>query len=1065
MHHPPSPGAVRHRLSGLLLATLFSLLPLQRGLALIDPLDHWHWRSTLPTSHGVRSIAKGDGILVAVADGPTFLRSTDDGLSWEVITVTSPLLITSQLFDIAHGNGTFVAAGNNDQLYTSPDGQTWTMRSAGEGGSSFRSVAFDGSTFVIAGADSATETSAVLFSSPDGVAWTPRTTEVSGPVNELVFENSEFIACGGSGADSGFVITSPDGTTWTTLVDDLPVTPASVTHGLGAYFTITPGFPSFIHTSSDGTTWTGGPNNSLQSHPQIRFFNGELVSFDRGNFFPQSTYRTSSDGTTWSPASMVTKAHGMKVVDGLLYSLSGPEILTRQDPAAIFRTSDVDEWTALHSGWHQVVDLKAVTGSPSGFRVAGPDRAAEYGASWKSNLFLFDFQPRALLDDGGTTYSAGLTGIHSSTDGRNYNQLAFTSMNDITWGAGVYVTCGNEGNFSYSSDGSSWPGVFTGFTDDYLGVTFGDGLFVAVGEDGAVATSGDGMSWSPATSGQSGRFTSVAHGAGTFVAVGDGGAVMSSTNGTSWTARTSGTEFSLTRVRHLDGKFRAIGKGGTLIESTDGTSWSPVALPQCLDLCDIAWDGSRFLIVGQASQLLWSDDGTSWSPGNLQPGGDYGETESIVCAGGGFLASGDTGGMKRSPTGKSWFYDQSDSDIEFCRIYDFVEHEGTIVGVGERDGADSVIWSSCDNGATWASYNLGFLGSFEGVTYGDGIYVAVGENVGGNSVIASSPDAKTWTLRTSGTFSNFLDVAHGNGIFVAVNATREVVTSPDGITWTARPNASPGVLNAITFAEGKFVAGSTEMHTSTDGITWTMTDTIVGGANGIAYGAGHFVAVCNGGYIHTSDNGSDWIQRPSPTFQRLWDVAYGNDSFVVVGVTGTILQSDFLASSPPSIDWLSPAFVLDGGDYALSVTAKGRAPFAYQWFKDDVAIPGANDYLLSLPGDGDNAGNYHVVVSNGFGQVTSDPVSFVAIEPEFRLEILSVDLDAPEIRLEINVPPGQFYDLYFYPIAPPDVVLPGPREWSYYDSIFVDGPDQIYTDSIDIPGVTGRLYQLRESGF
>ncbi|MGB6221701.1 hypothetical protein [Haloferula sp.] len=1052
----------RHRLFwAAAIVYLFNFLP---SSVSADPLDEWSWRSPIPTSHGVRSIAKGNGLLVAVADGPTFLRSSDDGVKWEVSIEGTPSL-TRQLLDIAFGNGIFVAAGNAGQVFSSSDGQNWAPHSVGTGSHEFRSVAFGAGKFVIAGVD-ATGMGAALYSSPDGSNWTSRDGGISGQYHELVFENNEFIACGGNTGNAGFVTTSSNGTIWTPLVEDLATPPYSVTHGLGKYFTMTPSVSSIVYQSSDGTTWTGGPVDFLSYHQQIRVFDGKLVSFDIQGFIPDSNVRTSIDGTTWTPVGSVPKIHQLKIADGLLYALSGPENFNRAAEAGIFRSSDASEWEALHQGPYGATPLKAVAASATGFRVAGPGQAAELDGPLPANLSLFDFEPLALFDSGDMTLAAGMTGIHSSSDGTNYSQLGYTPMNDLTGNGSIHVAVGNDGLFSYSEDGSFWNDVFTGLGGDFRAVAFGGGIFVAVGDSGAVATSTDGMNWSGSVSGELDHFSGIAYGAGVFVAVGNGGAIMTSPDGATWETRSGGTIHSLNRVHFLDGKFRAVGKGGTLVESVDGIAWASVPLPVCLELFDIAGSDDGFRIVGQGSLILESADGLSWSARQLQPSGSSSENESILCAGGGFYVSGDSGGLLRSAEGKSWF---PGGDWMFPRVYDFVSHEGTIVAVGELNGGDSVIATSTDNGVSWSQRDLGSLGSFEGAAYGNGVFVAVGERSFStpNSVIASSPDGLDWTVRDSGTNRNFLDVTFGNGLFVAVNGSQDVVTSPDGITWTVRSDAASGNMNAVLFANDMFVGGSSDMFTSPDGIAWTKTDTVVGGVNGIAYGAGTYLAVCNSGYIHSSSDGMSWTQRESPTFQKLWDVAFGSDTFVIVGFNGTILQSGHLGSSSPVIDWLSPAASISTENingiptsfYALSVTAKGRGPFAYQWFRDDLPLAEGDDYLLRLPIDGENAGSYHVVVTNEFGEATSDPIQFVVVEPEFRMEIRYDNTEPTNrfVELMISAPPDQTYDLYVIPI-------PGPVEWQYLDSIYVSGDHQTYLDYLDFPiptEDTGRLYQLR----
>lgn len=75
---------------------------------------------------------------------------------------------------------------------------------------------------------------------------------------------------------------------------------------------------------------------------------------------------------------------------------------------------------------------------------------------------------------------------------------------------------------------------------------------------------------------------------------------------------------------------------------------------------------------------------------------------------------------------------------------------------------------------------------------------------------------------------------------------------------------------------------------------------------------------------------------------------------------------------------LSPATgkVKAGENVLLSAHSAGSPPFAYQWFKDGVPLPGATGATLMLagatPGD---AGFYAVGVSNAFGAATSGLVS------------------------------------------------------------------------------------------
>jgi hypothetical protein len=68
--------------------------------------------------------------------------------------------------------------------------------------------------------------------------------------------------------------------------------------------------------------------------------------------------------------------------------------------------------------------------------------------------------------------------------------------------------------------------------------------------------------------------------------------------------------------------------------------------------------------------------------------------------------------------------------------------------------------------------------------------------------------------------------------------------------------------------------------------------------------------------------------------------------------------------------------VSSGNGFTLSVAATGASPLAYQWYRGSDLIPGANAASYSVAAStSSDAGDYRVVVANGYGATTSTTIS------------------------------------------------------------------------------------------
>ncbi len=163
--------------------------------------------------------------------------------------------------------------------------------------------------------------------------------------------------------------------------------------------------------------------------------------------------------------------------------------------------------------------------------------------------------------------------------------------------------------------------------------------------------------------------------------------------------------------------------------------------------------------------------------------------------------------------------------------------------------------------------------------------------------LGASPFRQVWTEQTSGTANNLSDVTYGQGLYVAVGQSSTILTSPDGVTWTSR--SAPVTLNIIddvAFANGVFVAvgfSASPIIYSADGITWSIgSGTSTAAAKGVAYGNSKWVVVANQAVYISTNNGVSWSATISVTaLANVTSVSFANGYFVATTSTPTLVRS------------------------------------------------------------------------------------------------------------------------------------------------------------------------------
>jgi hypothetical protein len=325
-----------------------------------------------------------------------------------------------------------------------------------------------------------------------------------------------------------------------------------------------------------------------------------------------------------------------------------------------------------------------------------------------------------------------------------------------------------------------------------------------------------------------------------------------------WTAVTNNTfgESPINAIAYGNGKFVAGGGNTKIAYSTDGKNWTPVLnnpfSSNNEDICAIAFGNGRFVAGGTGtgnygSTMAYSTDGVTWiipeEKGPFANDNGIGYMISAIAHNGlagsnsKFIAVNDNSQMAYSTDGEVWI-----------AIEDLYENP------------------------------FGDPNNIHAIAYGDGMWVAGGDGIGGKMVY--STDGVTW---------NSIMGLFGNNAYGQINAI-----AYDGNKFVAVSNGG----QIAYFTKEYFTVGS-----------WTLVDdepfgnyqTNGSSINAIAYGNGRFVAVSYGGQIAFTDD-ENWTLVDQSLFgidtnnsgsSNIYAIAYGNGKFVAVGFLGRIAYAEW----------------------------------------------------------------------------------------------------------------------------------------------------------------------------
>lgn len=409
-----------------------------------------------------------------------------------------------------------------------------------------------------------------------------------------------------------------------------------------------------------------------------------------------------------------------------------------------------------------------------------------------------------------------------------------------------YVAVGSKGAVITSDDGFTWHLSNPVTDNDLWDVTYGEGIFLAVGDNGTILESPDGLNWDQQPAATSKHLTQVEYGNGLFVILGQGEgttAGLTSDSSMQWQVYTSGILNGT--LTYGNGIFLA-SDHSSLFTSTDGLEWTE---NDGLSFDEATYGDGRFWTQFNG-KLAFSVDGENWtvSEESTPSGNHFIYHEGKIYLIKRYSSSALIRVIDPSTNVNNVLY-----EIDQGTLFSITAANGTLVGVG------TFIVASSDF-STFELLSHRISASLNGIAYGNGLYVAVGEDAD----IYTSTDGKNWFRRPVKWYSHpdINDIAYGNGRFIAVGDEASWA-STDGINWT---NSKPFWAVRIFYAGDRFWAfyndyGTTlyTFSSTKDGIDWD-TETI-DFAGGIVFNSGRYVALGSDGYIRTSNDGETWAEQ------------------------------------------------------------------------------------------------------------------------------------------------------------------------------------------------------------
>lgn len=727
------------------------------GQYAVSTNDGLNWsRSTLGTIayYKVRTDGNGRWIMARASSTSPVTISDNNGSNWSSVSIAGLSTNPGSAGLATDGNGTWIASlGSTLEprfIRSTDNGSSWQVVDGGTfhiGNSSRRAVATDSNGLWISGNTSST----ITLSVDDGETWediNPRYKTFSTTTDQV---NHFGIGYNGEGTwriagERNLRALSTDGgKTWRFENNlDNALGSTSTRNGIaGEGDRWITSASNTVHTTSNNVTWSSSTVSTLVSPAAwqtiIRKRGIWLMAGRSGSSgsFRSRVYRSSAAAGTSSWVSLISRLVNVFSgyndidigMDDVAIAVSSGENgeIRRFDDAKSGSSGNTNvvppgEATTRFSSIGTDSEGVWVTGTTSGTLF----RSTDNGLTWTEVDSQFNGMiTRVQTNESGIWIAVGAGGqmLRSINNGLTWTPVvsgAPGTLRDVRYGDGVWVTAGDNGFIAVSTDdGVTWnePEVQTNMYSQRVGhLAYANGVYFLYGAGATLQRSTtDGIAW---------RHINIDFGDGAirkvendgenvWIAAGDGGRLRRSTdNGLSWATVTSG--FSTSDIiwglaNNKDDRWVIAGNNGLLRRSSDnGLTWTTIDAGFGLDtIRSVDTDnGSVWMASGENGKLARSsDNGLNWD----QISSGFG-SESIICLVTNklntWLAGGENGTIRRSvDNGETWT--TVSAGFNGKRVLDIYFNTG---GKWLAVGSQGECRLSRDNGVTWESINTGLGG-------------------------------------------------------------------------------------------------------------------------------------------------------------------------------------------------------------------------------------------------------------------------------------------------------------------------------------------------------------------